>query len=354
MSNFLKELAQRLNINDLISKNLEGIEEIIIIPHLSLHQIPFAALPIENGFLGDRFLIRYAPSSQILKFCHDRQQVETFQKNSLHKNSRQYGIIENATDDLYFTPFECEKIAEILPNSQRLKGRENATVSNYRQLAKQVNGLHSSHHASSRWDKPLESKLQLGDGDITLGELMSPSWRLPQLDEVFLSCCETNFGLTKITDDVLTLSAGFLCAGARSVINTLWSVDDLATALFSMFYYQFRQEGNNRVVSIRKSQVKLRTLSGDELKNKYYDELNQMLNVKKQQANDERQAIRENLKLQTEGTPEYEELEQKFHEIKEVVKKIGDFRDRLGELCKLPLPFEHPMYWAAFCCQGMG
>ncbi len=317
MGDFLQELAERLHLNDLIAQHLEGIKEIILIPHLYLHQIPFAALPIDSPqgeFLEDRFLIRYAPSCQILKFCNDRKPIETF-----HEKSLQYGIVENATDDLYFTSFECEKIDQIVVNSQRLQGREQAIVKNYRQLAQIVNVLHSSHHANSRLDNPLESKLSLGDGSITLGELVSPGWRLPQLSEVFLSCCETNLGLSKITDDVLTLSAGFLCAGARSVINTLWSVDDLATALFSIFYYEYRQSGENRAEAVRKAQVKLRNFSGEELRNKYQAELESMLNMKKQQAESERKTVRTQRKQQVTGTYAYEELDEKYQQVAKLV-----------------------------------
>ncbi len=180
---------------------------------------------------------------------------------------------------------------------------------------------------------------------------MSPGWRLPQLMEVFLSCCETNFGDSQITDDPLTLSTGFLCAGASSVINTLWSVDDLATALFSIFYYEFRQLRYNRAQSVRKAQAKLRTLSRQEFKNQYEQELNNMLSVKKQQAETQRKAVKE-LKPHKD-TPAYEEWEKKYKQSAEVVKKIGDSQKRLAYLCKLALPFEHLMYWAGFCCQGM-
>jgi len=61
---FLTELAQRLQLTDLVAKYLDGIEELIIVPHLLLHQIPFAALPIqdlEHRYLGGKFLIRYTP-----------------------------------------------------------------------------------------------------------------------------------------------------------------------------------------------------------------------------------------------------------------------------------------------------
>ncbi|MCP2729132.1 tetratricopeptide repeat protein, partial [Limnofasciculus baicalensis] len=46
MGDFLAEVAQRLELNRLISQHLMGIEELIIVPHLYLHQMPFAALPV--------------------------------------------------------------------------------------------------------------------------------------------------------------------------------------------------------------------------------------------------------------------------------------------------------------------
>ncbi|MEQ9358504.1 hypothetical protein [Coleofasciculus chthonoplastes] len=48
MGAFLQELAQRLQLKDLIDHYLTGIEELIIVPHLRLHQMPFAALPIHG------------------------------------------------------------------------------------------------------------------------------------------------------------------------------------------------------------------------------------------------------------------------------------------------------------------
>ena len=169
----LTELAQQLNLNDLILWHLEGISELIIVPHFALHQIPFAALPIgDNRYLGDKFLIRYAPSCQVLEFCQQRP--------SLGSNLN-CGTIEDATGDLPCASFEGEQLAVLysIPDNRRLKGRHQATVSNYRELAQTVQILHSSHHAQSRFDNPLKSTLILGDGCITLGQLMTPAWRLP-------------------------------------------------------------------------------------------------------------------------------------------------------------------------------
>ena len=94
-------------------------------------------------FLGDKFLIRYIPSCRILEYCSQRPTIE----------SPKYGIVENATDDLYFTPFECEQIATIVPVTERLKGSQQAKVAPYRKLAQNVNVMHSSHHAV--WNEKL-------------------------------------------------------------------------------------------------------------------------------------------------------------------------------------------------------
>ncbi|MEH2452688.1 CHAT domain-containing protein [Nostoc sp.] len=293
IDSILRELAERLQIPKLISQHLEGIEELILVPHLLLHQIPFAALPTGEyqEYLGDKFLIRYTPSCQILEFCQQRPSVET-----LYANSLEYGTVEDTKDDLPLTRFEGEQIAELfnIPQEKRLIGTSQGTCNNYRQLAKQVNVLHSCHHAVSRLDNPLESYLKLADGDITLGELMTPGWRLPQLVEVFLSCCETNLCTPDLTDNIFTLSTGFLCAGARSVVSSLWSVKELATALFSIFYYQQRQEGKSRPKALQQAQIKLRELRKDDL------EIYSQTTVKENE-----------------------------------------------------FPFSHPVYWAAFICQGL-
>ena len=295
----LASLSQRFKLRQLIESHLQDVEELIIVPHLALHQIPFAALPLSEldtekrttstpvavgkhrgyrdfdldmdeepktatqshlskiEYLCDRFQIRVVPSCQILDFCHQRKPVKT----------NIVGIVENATGDLDFTPKECQKVAELysVPPDRHLKEKQ-ATIANYLELAREVNLLHSSHHASSNLSNALKSGLQLSDGTLDLAHLFIQ--RFPQLSEVFLSCCETNFSLSEMTDDVLTLAGGFLTAGARSVVSTLWSVQDDSTAEFCQLYYQFRNRGEIRPEALRKAQFELRKT--ESLNHPYY------------------------------------------------------------------------------------
>jgi CHAT domain-containing protein len=343
----LTELAKHLNLNDLILWHLEGISELIIVPHFALHQIPFAALPIgDNRYLGDKFLIRYAPSCQVLEFCQQRPSPG---------NNLKCGTIEDATGDLPCASFEGEQLAVLysIPDNRRLKGRRQATVSNYRELAQTVQILHSSHHAQSRFDNPFESTLILGDGCITLGQLMTPAWRLPQLSDVFLSCCETGLSITEITGDSLTFSTAFLSAGARSVISTLWAVDDLATALFSIFYYQEWQQGKNRPEAIRQAQVKLRELTGNTLAAIYKPQLTELLEEKLRETG----ALRKNSQAKRDacssGSPDYRQWDEEYKKYDKIGKQIYLSRNNLEKSCQDLKPFSHPFYWAAFTCTGI-
>jgi CHAT domain-containing protein/TPR repeat protein len=367
MGEFLSQLSQRLKVDELIGNCLNGIEELIVIPHLFLHQIPLAALPIEppqstllskggpGGVLSDYFLIRYVPSCRILEYCSKDETIE----------SPKYGIVENATDDLYFTPFECEQIAEIVTQPERLKGSQEATVAAYRNLIQKVNVIHSSHHAVSRLDNPLESRLFLGDGSITLGELMTPGWRLPQLSDVFMSCCETNLGGTEITDNLLSLGTGFLCAGARSVVSTLWAVDDFATSLFSIFYYQYRRrEGLSRPEALRRAQVRLRTISGAELKELYQPQIDPLLQIiigdlksKLDVVQKEKHKLKLRQKSYHKETDEFNKLGAELKKItkreNQIQKQKKGYESLKENIYSLSNPFDDLSYWSGFICQGL-
>ncbi|MDB9454420.1 CHAT domain-containing protein [Dolichospermum circinale CS-534/05] len=337
MEHFLHELAERLQLSKIIYQYLQNIEELIIEPHLLLHQIPFSALPTGEyqEYLVDRFLIRYTPSCQILDFCHQNHNKKRL---NLDSQDLQYGTVEDANDDLYCARWEGEQIAKMynIPSEKRLIGSSQCTVQNYRKLAEQVQILHSCHHAESCLYNPLESQLKLGDGSITLGQLMSPGWRLPHLVDVFLSCCETNLDNPDITDNLLTLSTGFLCAGAISVISSLWKVNDLATALFSIFYYQQRQEGKNRPAALKEAQIKLRELRKADL-----EEISQA-------AENQRQQARNQKKQYPQDSEEYLECDrqhQKYAKISIVINNI--------QKSQVEFPFGQSRYWSAFIAQGL-
>jgi CHAT domain-containing protein len=333
----LQQLAEKLELDRLVTEHLEDVRELILIPHLYLHLIPFAALPLNENqqYLGDRFLLRYAPGCQVLKFCTDRNPL----------SSQQYGTVENATEDLPFATIEGEAIAQIfsIEDINRLRGSQQATSDAYHQLLKRVNSVASCHHAQSRLDNPLESALILADGmRITLGELLSPAWRFADLSDVFLSCCETGMTMPQsFTDELLTLGTGFLCAGARSVISSLWAVSDLATAILSQIYHHYRAQGQDRIVALQKAQQDLRCMSGEQLKALSETKFIPALLVQQEQLEQHRQTARR------------QQQQSKVKRYGEIIDRLVDTQISLEQLWERSLPFDHPVYWAPFTCQGL-
>jgi CHAT domain-containing protein len=249
------------------------------------------------------------------------------------------GIVEDATEDLPFTRYECETLAKTyqIPPMRRLQGKD-ATIDSVKHLLRQVQILHTSHHAASNLNEPLESALQLADGNLKLGQLLSPGWRMPDLSDAFTCNCETHFSVTDVTDEILTLSVGFLCAGARSVVSTLWSVEDLASAMLSLFYYDLREAGLSRSLALQKAQQNLRNLTGKEFAARYQSALAQHLE-------ELHAAIMEKHRGAVNETESQKLLE--------AARKIEAQQRRLEGCAKEDLPFNSPYYWAGFVSQGL-
>jgi len=74
---------------------------------------------------------------------------------------------------------------------------------------------------------------------------------------VTLSACETGVNLVAPGEELIGLTRGFFSAGAPSVLISLWTVDDEATAdLMEEFYRQLRRN-QTPSSALRTAQIKL-------------------------------------------------------------------------------------------------
>lgn len=77
-------------------------------------------------------------------------------------------------------------------------------------------------------------------------------------DLVVLSGCQTALGRDVRGEGLVGLASGFLFAGARQVVASLWRVDDLATAeLMTRFYRALLQEGRPPAAALRQAQLEM-------------------------------------------------------------------------------------------------
>ena len=74
---------------------------------------------------------------------------------------------------------------------------------------------------------------------------------------VVLSCCHSGQGEIK-AEGVMGIARAFLGAGARSVLVSLWAIDDYATFEFMKFFYQNIRHGNSTSLSLNRAMRSLR------------------------------------------------------------------------------------------------
>jgi len=94
------------------------------------------------------------------------------------------------------------------------------------------------------------------DGILTALEILSLN--LQGTEMVVLSACETGLGEIHEGEGVYGLRRSFQEAGARSVVASLWSVSDEATAVFMRYLYQGIFQGNSVRQSFINAQRELR------------------------------------------------------------------------------------------------
>ena len=76
------------------------------------------------------------------------------------------------------------------------------------------------------------------DGLLTLGELMDDRTLTLHAELVVLSACQTGLGNLRQAEGTIGLQRAFLAKGARSVLVSLWNVDDAATRLLMEHFYR--------------------------------------------------------------------------------------------------------------------
>ena len=220
---------------------LEG-PEIIIVPDRALYQIPFAALTDESGkYLSETFRIRVVPSLTTLKLINESPRDYHCQTGALIAGNPDVGEVHFKGDLTNISRLPCaDKEARMVGEKlgvEPLLGQQ-ATKQAVLEAMNSVALIHiAAHGDAERGEIALASPFRIPNGIpqeglylLTMSDISKIELRAKL---VVLSCCDSARGQIK-AEGAVGIARTFLGSGARSVLVSLWALDDKATELISM------------------------------------------------------------------------------------------------------------------------
>ena len=217
-----------------------GKRDLVIVPVGATHYVPFHALFDGENYLIESREIVHAPSATVWQILASKRQRKS--GNAL--------LIGYADASIPLVNREIESLREIFPNAESYTG-EQANIAAFMENAPYFDVLHLACHGQFRPESPLFSSLHLADGRLTVRDVSALKLKA---ELVTLSACETGIHKIFAGEEILGLARGFLSAGAKSLLLSLWTVSDEATIQLMQTFYEQRQTGKSSAKSLQIAQ----------------------------------------------------------------------------------------------------
>ncbi len=251
------------------------LEKLIIIPDGILGYLPFETLLVHfpekitafksHPYLGRRHQISYNYSATLWKEMRDKQHSSSKGllafapsfggEELLFSDAKDYR--RNSFGNLFFNIPEATAIAGIF-NGEAITGTA-ATRESFLEQAQNYAIIHLATHAKLNDLNSDYSFLaftgaadSLDEGKVFIRDLYN--LRLPA-ELVVLSACETGIGKLQKGEGVISLARGFTYAGAKSIVTSLWEVNDLSASEIMKHYYTGLKNGERKEVALYQAKM---------------------------------------------------------------------------------------------------
>ncbi len=226
----------------------------------------------DKNFLLEDYKISYTPSASIYKIQSVKTETNQTQNlligdpsisNLEYSLSVRSGLVDlnsKLSRNILLTPLEyskdeIESIDDLVSNNKIFLSQD-ATESNFKQYAPSSNVIHVSSHSFLLKDQPLiifsQQKNDQNDGYLELGEIVQLNL---SSDLVVLSSCRSGLGKIDASEGILGMQKAFFDAGAKSIIVSLWDVNDKYTSYFMKDFYKHLASGISKSEALRKAKL---------------------------------------------------------------------------------------------------
>jgi CHAT domain-containing protein len=232
-------------------------EHVIISPSGTLSMVPFDALicKLETykdwrqlSYLLNKHRISYAYSgtTKVISEKYKGKKIKSVSiiapKYSYIKddvNRKIDSIQQNVFQPLLFADKEAHSINRIVKFKSNHKLIEVLNMNSFLKSFSSSDIVHFAGHAYADIHLPRNSFLLLNDKtEIDLLRMPDILKHTSNAELICLSACHTGDGLLVEGEGILSLARAFLLTGCRSVISTLWAVNDISSSIIMVDFYQ--------------------------------------------------------------------------------------------------------------------
>ena len=234
-----------------------------IIPDGILANIPFECLKDSNGRpLIEDLIVSYDFSLTM------KGQVEVYSRSSgsglifapEFKTVSDDELFANRRNGVRLMPLkynqlEAENIASIFKESKMYLAQD-ATHKSFSSIVGEAPFIHIATHAFGPGEGEPEGRIIFdqteSDFSVNISDIYNS--RL-HTDMVVMSACETAVGEYIPGEGVMSFARAFTAAGSKSVVASLWSVNDRSTAEIMTSFYQYLKSGVDKDEALRLSKL---------------------------------------------------------------------------------------------------
>ena len=239
-------------------------KEVIFVPEGPLCLAPFAAfMDSDSKYLCESFRIRVIPSLTSLKLIADCPADYHINSEALIVGDpwiQEVTFEETKFPQLPFARKEAQMIGRILHTTPLIG--EHATKNEVLKRLSSVALVHIAAHGRMETGEILLAPNPLPvsrtsieeDFLLTMKDILNVHMRARL---VVLSCCHSARGEIK-AEGVVGIARAFLGAGARSVLVSLWAIDDEATMEFMERFYQHLMKGESASEALNQAMKSMR------------------------------------------------------------------------------------------------
>lgn len=239
----------------------QNINRLVICPDNMLQEVAWESLATDTTssrqFRTINYLIKKYAIRTVLK------PNQTISQN-LKMGEDFLGVASDFANSKRFTsiPFSANLVSL---KAKELNGTLSSSLSND---SVNANILHIASHVVSDSIHPYNSTIYFNSDSLTVDEISKLNLRA---NLVILNGCQTGKGKYVQSEGAMSIARAFCLLGARSLITTLWSVDDKASADLLRIFYDNIEDGEELDVALQNAKLNfIAQTNSDELANPFY------------------------------------------------------------------------------------